>query len=236
MNRMILWHRVLNEGRSRFKQSYRIGLLSLVSLITLQGLVNVHPIFLQCSNADELTLAMKHSQDISEDSVKREKEGTNAATIYGFKATSLEGTEIDFNTYKGDVLLIVNTASDCGFTPQYKGLQKLHKKFEERGLKVLGFPCNQFGHQEPGDSKTIANFCQKNYGVTFQMFEKIDVNGENAHPLYKFLTGSAPGFLGSKAIKWNFTKFLVDRQGHVVKRFGPNFAPEDIAAAIEKLL
>jgi len=156
--------------------------------------------------------------------------------IYHFTAKALDGGEIDFKRYEGDVLLIVNTASECGFTPQYTGLEELHMKYGSRGLKILGFPCNQFGGQEPGDTKKIADFCHKNYGVDFQMFAKIDVNGKTAHPLYKYLTETAPGLMGSKAIKWNFTKFLIDRQGRIVERYAPNVKPEDIASAIEKLL
>lgn len=157
-------------------------------------------------------------------------------SVYDFKATSLDGQEIDFNKYKGKVLLIVNTASQCGFTPQYAGLEALHKKYAERGLEVLGFPCNQFGAQEPGSSHDIANFCQRNYGVDFQMFEKIDVNGDKAHPLYKYLTSKAPGILNTEAIKWNFTKFLIDRQGNVVHRYAPDAKPESLEADIEKLI
>src|SRR5258708_2860421 len=164
--------------------------------------------------------------------VKR-NEVAQMGKIYAFKAKSIEGKEIDFSAYKGDVLLIVNTASECGFTPQYEGLEALQKQFQARGLKVLGFPCNQFGHQEPGDGNAIADFCHSNYGVTFQMFEKIDVNGKKAHPLYKYLTDCAPGVLGSEAIKWNFTKFLIDRKASTVKRFGPNVTPESIAPEIE---
>jgi glutathione peroxidase len=157
-------------------------------------------------------------------------------TIYDFKAEALSGDTLVLSEYKGDVCLIVNTASECGFTPQYKGLEELNKKYEGKGLRVLGFPCNQFGHQEPGDSDAIANFCEKNYGVTFQMFKKIDVNGANAHPLFKYLTSAAPGVLGTEAIKWNFTKFLVDKNGAVSKRYAPSVSPEDIAPDIEKLL
>lgn len=155
-------------------------------------------------------------------------------SIYDFKAASLDHKEIDFSEYNGDVLLIVNTASNCGFTPQYAGLEELQKKFEGKGLKVLGFPCNQFGAQEPGDASQISNFCQRNYGVSFQMFDKVDVNGDSAHPIYKFLTHSAPGLLGSEGIKWNFTKFLVNKKGDVIKRYAPTVTPDSIAPDIEK--
>ena len=157
-------------------------------------------------------------------------------SIYSFSAASLAGEPVTLDRYAGKVLLIVNTASECGFTPQYAGLQKLYEDFAARGLEVLGFPCNQFGKQEPGDAGEIASFCEQNYGVTFPMFEKIDVNGPNAHPLYRWLTEEAPGLLGLEAIKWNFTKFLVDRDGNVVKRYAPVTKPEAIAADIEKLL
>jgi glutathione peroxidase len=157
-------------------------------------------------------------------------------SIYDFKAKSLDNQEIDFNDYKGEVLLIVNTASHCGFTSQYAGLEELQKKFEGKGLKVLGFPCNQFGAQEPGDASTIANFCQKNYGVSFQMFDKIDVNGDGAHPIYKYLTHSAPGLLGSEGIKWNFTKFLVNKKGEVVKRYAPTVTPDSLVSDIENMM
>ncbi len=138
--------------------------------------------------------------------------------------------------YAGKVLLIVNTASHCGFTPQYAALEALYQRYRERGLVVLGFPCNQFGSQEPGEAEEIASFCQKNYGVSFPMFAKIEVNGNEAHPLYQYLKKAAPGLLGSEGIKWNFTKFLVDRQGEVVERYAPATAPESIARDIEKLL
>jgi glutathione peroxidase len=138
--------------------------------------------------------------------------------------------------YKGNVMLIVNTASKCGFTSQFAGLEKLHEEYAKRGLSLLGFPCNQFGAQEPGDSTEIGAFCQKNYGVDFQMFDKIEVNGDQAHPLYKYLTDKAPGLLGLKDINWNFTKFLLDRDGNIVKRYAPNVEPADISADIEKLL
>lgn len=157
-------------------------------------------------------------------------------SVYDFKAKTLEGKEVDLSKYKGDVLLIVNTASECGYTPQYQGLQELHSQYGGKGLKVLGFPCNQFGGQEPGDSTKIGAFCQKNYGVEFQMFEKIDVNGDKAHPLYKYLTAAAPGIAGTQAIKWNFTKFLVDREGKVLKRYAPDVNPKDIAPDIAGVL
>jgi glutathione peroxidase len=157
-------------------------------------------------------------------------------SVLDFKARALSGEEIDLSRYKGKVLVIVNTASKCGFTPQYAGLEKLYEKYKDKGLEILGFPCNQFGGQEPGSDEEIANFCQKNYGVDFQMFEKVDVNGADAHPLYKFLTHEAPGALKTEAIKWNFTKFLVDKNGKVLKRFAPNVAPKDLESDIEKQL
>ncbi|PLZ02096.1 glutathione peroxidase [Burkholderia sp. WAC0059] len=158
------------------------------------------------------------------------------STIHSFSARALGGDEVSLERYAGKVLLIVNTASECGFTPQYAGLQTLYDGYAARGFEVLGFPCNQFGKQEPGDAARIAGFCQQNYGVTFPMFDKIDVNGPNAHPLYRYLTEEAPGVLGSEAIKWNFTKFLVDRGGAVVKRYASVTKPESIASDIEKLL
>ena len=157
-------------------------------------------------------------------------------SIYDFSAKTLDGRDISLGDYKDKVLLIVNTASKCGFTPQYKGLEALYKKYKDKGLVVLGFPSNQFGAQEPGPESEIAEFCEMNYGVTFPMFSKVDVNGDAAHPLFKYLTTTKKGLLGSEAIKWNFTKFLVDRQGKVVARYAPNDAPESIAADVEKLL
>lgn len=157
-------------------------------------------------------------------------------SIYDFSASTLRGKEESLEQYKGNVLLVVNTASKCGFTPQFKGLQETYDKFKDRGFTVLGFPSNQFAGQEPGDSDDIAEFCQINYGVTFPMFEKIDVKGDDAHPLFKYLTNEAPGLLGSKSIKWNFTKFLVDRDGKVVKRYAPQTTPEQIEADIAKLI
>ncbi|MDR5731746.1 glutathione peroxidase [Caballeronia sp. LZ025] len=156
--------------------------------------------------------------------------------IYGFTAETLDGATVSLDQYRDKVLLIVNTASECGFTPQYKGLQELYTRLAGRGFEVLGFPCNQFGKQEPGDAAQIGDFCEKNYGVTFPMFAKIDVNGANAHPLFKYLTEKEPGVLGLEAIKWNFTKFLVDRDGNIVKRYAPITKPDAIAGDIEKLL
>ncbi|ARB47544.1 glutathione peroxidase [Alloalcanivorax xenomutans] len=156
--------------------------------------------------------------------------------IYDYNAVTLDGEERSLADFKGKVLLIVNTASKCGFTPQYKGLQALYQRYKDRGLVVLGFPCNQFGHQEPGDEVEIGAFCEKNYGVDFPMFAKIDVNGSDAHPLYRYLKSEAPGLLGSEGIKWNFTKFLVDREGRVIRRYAPKDKPEALAADIEKQL
>jgi glutathione peroxidase len=157
-------------------------------------------------------------------------------SIYAFTAESLGGESVNLDTFRDKVVLIVNVASECGFTPQYKGLQELYARFAGRGFDVLGFPCNQFGKQEPGDAAQIGSFCEKNYGVTFPMFAKIDVNGANAHPLYKFLKDKEPGMLGIEAIKWNFTKFLVDRNGQVVRRYAPTTKPDAIADDVEKLL
>jgi glutathione peroxidase len=157
-------------------------------------------------------------------------------SLYDLEAQSIDHQTVPLSGYKGQVMLIVNTASACGFTPQFTGLEKLHKAYADQGLAVLGFPCNQFASQDPGDDTQIANFCQKNYGVSFQMMSKVKVNGEGAHPLYQWLTAEAPGLLGSKAIKWNFTKFLVGRDGRVIKRYAPQDAPEKIAKDIEVAL
>ncbi|WP_346295237.1 glutathione peroxidase [Rhodopseudomonas sp. P1] len=157
------------------------------------------------------------------------------ASIYDFTAKSLAGKDVALKDFEGKVLLIVNTASACGFTPQYKGLEALQQKYAARGFSVLGFPCNQFGAQEPGNEAQIAQFCSTNYGVSFPMFAKIDVNGAGAHPLYKFLKDEKGGLLGS-AIKWNFTKFLVDRSGRVVSRHAPTTTPEALSKEIETLL
>jgi len=157
-------------------------------------------------------------------------------SIYEFEANTLRGEEESLSKYKDKVLLVVNTASKCGFTPQYKGLQEVYEKYKDRGFEVLGFPSNQFAGQEPGGSEDIAEYCEINYGVTFPMYEKIDVKGSDAHPLFKYLSKEAPGILGSKSIKWNFTKFLVDREGRVLKRYSPNTTPDQIEADIAKLL
>lgn len=159
-----------------------------------------------------------------------------ATDLYAFEALSIEGQTVPLDRYRGQVLLIVNTASACGFTPQFAGLEKLHQTYGERGLVVLGFPCNQFGHQDPGSNAEIGAFCQRNYGVSFPMMSKIDVNGADAHPLYRWLTAEAPGLLGSKAIKWNFTKFLVGKDGRVIRRYAPQDAPEKLAKDIEAAL
>lgn len=157
-------------------------------------------------------------------------------TIYDFTARRLDRTQTALSAYRDHVLLVVNTASRCGFTPQYQGLEALQKTFAPRGFCVLGFPCNQFGHQEPGDEAAIGSFCQLTYDVSFPMFAKVDVNGRAAHPLFAYLKAAKPGALGSTAIKWNFTKFLIDRQGAVVARFAPMTKPEAIASDIAALL
>jgi glutathione peroxidase len=156
--------------------------------------------------------------------------------IYDFSAKTLAGKDVPLSDFRGQVLLVVNTASKCGFTPQYKGLEALHETLHPGGLTVLGFPCNQFGSQEPGDAAAIGQFCRTNYGVDFPMFAKIDVNGVNAHPIYSYLKHEKPGVLGTERIKWNFTKFLVDRAGTVVARYGPLAKPETLAAPVKALL
>jgi glutathione peroxidase len=161
---------------------------------------------------------------------------SRAATIYDFDAESINGKPASFSTQKGKVLLIVNTASKCGFTPQFAGLEELWKTYRDRGLVVVGFPSNQFGAQDPGSNDEIASFCELNYGVTFPMMSKVDVNGDKAPPVWKWLTSQAPGILGTKTIKWNFTKFLVGKDGKVIKRFAPNDTPESMKAAIEAAL
>lgn len=157
-------------------------------------------------------------------------------TLADFSLPLLSGVPQNLADYDGKVVLVVNVASQCGLTPQYAGLEALYRQYQERGFVVLGFPCNQFAGQEPGSSEEIASFCEVNYGVTFPVFARIDVNGDDAHPLYRWLKSSAPGLLGSEAIKWNFTKFLIGRDGQVVERYAPTTEPADIAGDIEKLL
>jgi len=158
------------------------------------------------------------------------------ASVHDFTVADIGGQPVKLDRFDGDVLLVVNVASQCGFTPQYTGLEALQQKFHLRGFDVLGFPCNQFGKQEPGTDAEIAQFCDLSYHVSFPMFAKVDVNGDDAAPLYKFLKSEKPGLLGSEAIKWNFTKFLVDRKGRVLKRYAPNDTPDSIAPDIEKAL
>ncbi|WP_019452033.1 glutathione peroxidase [Cupriavidus sp. BIS7] len=158
------------------------------------------------------------------------------SNVYTFEANSLSGKPQPLANFRGKVLLIVNTASECGFTPQYAGLQTLQESYQAQGFDVLGFPCNQFGKQEPGDADQIGAFCESRFHVTFPMFEKVDVNGADAHPLYKWLTSEKPGLLGTQAIKWNFTKFLLRRDGSIFKRYAPTTKPEEIRADIESLL
>jgi glutathione peroxidase len=158
------------------------------------------------------------------------------SSLYDFEAQSIDGQPVPLEQYRGKLLLIVNTASACGFTPQFGGLEQLHKTYGDRGLVVLGFPCNQFGSQDAGSNAEIATFCQRNFGVSFPMMSKIEVNGAQAHPLYQWLTAEAPGLLGSKAIKWNFTKFLVGKDGRVIKRYAPQDAPEKLGKDIEAAL
>ncbi len=157
-------------------------------------------------------------------------------SIYDFEALQISGTSVPLKQFQGKAMLIVNTASACGFTPQFAGLEELHKAYGDKGLVVLGFPCNQFGSQDKGSNDEIAEFCQLNYGVSFPMMAKIDVNGSGAHPLYQYLTKEAPGLLGSKAIKWNFTKFLIGKDGSVLKRYAPTDTPKSLAGDIESAL
>ncbi|MGR6874484.1 glutathione peroxidase [Pseudomonas sp. HK3] len=157
-------------------------------------------------------------------------------SVYDFKALDIQGQERELADYKGKVLLIVNTASKCGFTPQFEGLEVMYKELHDKGLEVLGFPCNQFAQQDKGSDSEIAGFCMKNYGVSFPMFSKVEVNGDNAHPLYQYLKKEARGILGTQKIKWNFTKFLINQDGNVIKRFAPTAKPEDIAKQVRTLL
>ncbi|MFT3859139.1 MAG: glutathione peroxidase [Aquabacterium sp.] len=158
------------------------------------------------------------------------------STVYDFEAQTIQGQPVKLDQYRGQVMLIVNTASKCGFTPQFDGLEKLWKAYGDKGLAILGFPCNQFGGQDPGANDEIASFCQLNYGVSFPMMAKIDVNGPNAHPLYQWLVKEAPGILGTKAIKWNFTKFLIGKDGKVLGRYAPTDTPKSLMDDIEKAL
>jgi glutathione peroxidase len=157
-------------------------------------------------------------------------------SVYPFKVKTIDGKEISLSEYRGKALLIVNVASHCGFTPQYTGLENLYKKYKDKGFAVLGFPCNQFGAQEPGNEAEIKSFCDLNFGVTFPLFAKIDVNGANADPLYKYLTNDKPGVLGTEAIKWNFTKFLIDPKGEPVKRYASTTKPEDLEKEVENAI
>ena len=157
-------------------------------------------------------------------------------TLQDFQANRLDGRPFEFKDLQGKVVLVVNTASECGFTPQYAGLERLHRDYGPRGLVVLGFPCDQFGHQEPGPADQIERFCQVNYGVTFPLMAKVEVNGRGAHPLWRWLVQAAPGFLGTQAIKWNFTKFLIGRDGQVIERYAPRVEPSKLAPAIEAAL
>ncbi len=158
------------------------------------------------------------------------------SALHDFSARQIDGQELALSSLKGRVVLVVNTASACGFTPQFAGLQQLHERYGERGLSVIGFPCNQFGGQDPGADEQILGFCQKNYGVSFAMMGKVEVNGPGAHPLFQWLTRSAPGILGTQAIKWNFTKFLIGKDGQVIKRYGSMDKPESLQADIESAL
>jgi glutathione peroxidase len=159
-----------------------------------------------------------------------------ARNVYDFEATTLDGQPVTLDAYRGQALLIVNVASACGYTPQYAGLEALYRKYRDRGFAVLGFPCNQFGGQEPGSAADIATFCSTRYDVTFPMFAKVDVNGEHAHPLFEHLKSERPGALGTKSIKWNFTKFLVDQSGRVVERYGSSTTPEQIDADVARVV
>lgn len=162
--------------------------------------------------------------------------GDHMKHFYDFTANTITGEEVSMSKYKGKVLLIVNVASECGFTPQYEGLETLYQTYKKEGFEILAFPCNQFGGQEPGTPEQIQNFCSVNFKTTFPLYEKVDVNGDNTHPLYAFLKKEAPGFLGTQGIKWNFTKFLIDRKGSVTSRYGSSTKPKEISKDIEKEL
>jgi glutathione peroxidase len=214
----------------------RLGLMA-VSAVAMMGIASCGD-----DREDELEEAedsyelMAHNYEGPSDDGETLTDGEQMAnSVYEFSANSLGGEPVQLNEYKGKVLLIVNTASECGFTPQYEGLEKLYEEYKDKGFVVLGFPCNQFGGQEPGSSEEIANFCEMNYGVSFPLFEKVDVNGENEHPLYTYLKSEQSGMV-TDAIKWNFTKFLVDKNGKPVDRYAPQTKPADIKGDIEKLL
>ena len=160
----------------------------------------------------------------------------SGASVYGFQVRNIKGEDVSLEQFRGKTLLIVNVASQCGFTPQYKGLEELYQKFSSRGLVILGFPCNQFGGQEPGTDAEIATFCETNFSVTFPLFGKVDVNGAGTAPVFKYLKAEAPGLLGTEAIKWNFTKFLVDKSGKVIKRYAPTDTPEAVGKDLEVVL
>lgn len=183
----------------------------------------------------KLNIATLFLSALSVFSVKAKDTEIVKSHFYEYKANDIQGKELSMKTFKGKVVLIVNTASKCGFTPQYEGLETLYKKYKDKGLIILGFPCNQFGGQEPGNAEEIAKFCSLKFGVTFPMFQKIEVNGDGTHPLYKYLKTVLPGTLGND-IKWNFTKFLMDKKGNPSNRYAPTTKPEDLAADIEKLL
>jgi glutathione peroxidase len=157
-------------------------------------------------------------------------------SVYSFSVKTIDGKDLKMDHYQGKTLLVVNVASECGYTPQYKGLEALYQKYKDKGLEILGFPCNQFGGQEPGEDKEIATFCERNFGVTFPLFSKIEVNGSDAHPLFVHLKKAKKGILGTESIKWNFTKFLVDKQGNVIERYGSTDKPEALEGDIEKVL
>ncbi len=209
-------------------------MLSLTKIILLIVTTMSYSVFACSCGCLDHKKADSHSHDHSHESHAHNKKAA-ANSVHSIEADLINGEKVSLSDYDGKVLLIVNTASKCGLTSQYKGLEKLYKSYKAKGLEVLGFPCNQFGNQEPGTAKQIKNFCTLNYGVTFPMFKKIDVNGANAHPLFTMLKDQAPGSRGAK-IGWNFTKFLVNRNGEVVKRFAPMTKPKAIQGDIESLL
>jgi glutathione peroxidase len=214
----------IEKGRTARRLNPLVVALSLaaVAFVTVGAFKGV--------SADDAVNESKESKESKESG----SAASPVASVYDITATSLEGKPIALSDYKGKAILVVNTASKCGFTPQYKGLEELHKKYAGEGLVILGFPCNQFGKQEPGEADEIASFCQKNYGVEFQMFEKIDVNGKNAHPLYVYLKKASPSDHGD--IRWNFSKFLIDRNGKVIKRYASAASPESLQKDIDATL